>query len=231
MVRIPELTNPRNLPVKIIVEGGFDSSLKTRLRQAFSKLFSAKFAGKQPSFVAGGSRANAFSLFEKELRRCESLPLLLVDSEDVLSDSMIGKQWDPWKHVAERDGDGWKKPKSAHNDHLHFMVVMMESWILAEFETLKAHLTKTGCYNTKFQPPSQVHRLNKDLVWRAFDQVVERSEQRCRENTLQESKKNHHSDLLFDLLGKMDIDTLLKKDSARHIEWFIQVVQSVSPLR
>lgn len=111
--------------VKVFVEGGGqDKSLKVECRKGFSEFFKkAGFAGHMPRVVACGSRNDAFDSFCTACANGESA-VLLVDSEDkVTADSV-------WAHLTARDG--WQPPTSVDSDRAHLMVVVMETWFLAD---------------------------------------------------------------------------------------------------
>lgn len=46
------------------------------------------------------------------------------------------EDWQPQKHLGERSGDRWDKPKGARETDCHLMVQVMESWFLADREAL-----------------------------------------------------------------------------------------------
>lgn len=122
------------MSVRLYVEGGGDhnKALQTLCRKGFSEFLSkAGLTGRMPRIVACGGRRQAFDDFQTaHEQNPQSPPVLLVDSEGpVLSQS-------PWKHVEQRQGDGWKKPSGATDDHLHLMVQAMEAWFHADVEEL-----------------------------------------------------------------------------------------------
>ncbi|MBB5022858.1 DUF4276 family protein [Desulfurispira natronophila] len=116
----------------IYVEGGGNTKqLKSELRRGFQALFtSAGFGGKLPKVVAASSRNEAYDDFQIALqsKKPDEKVLLLVDSEEPVSNTI------KWKHVFARDG--WEKPTKATEEELHFMVVCMESWFLADTDGL-----------------------------------------------------------------------------------------------
>ncbi len=133
--------------VKLFVEGGGDTaSLRTACRQGFSLFIEkAGLAGRMPKVVACGGRQDAFDSFCTALANGEPA-LLLVDSEaPVASVSQPGDtnlqdardKWLPWHHLRQRQGDEWEKPTGAEDLQCHLMTQCMESWLLADRETLK----------------------------------------------------------------------------------------------
>lgn len=119
------------MTVKIHVEGGGDSKeLQIRCREAFSKLIAkAGFVGRMPRIKACGGRDRAYDSFCTAAAGPDDYyPMLLVDSEDPV------KATTAWGHLNERDG--WVRPAGADDDQAQMMVTCMETWILADRETL-----------------------------------------------------------------------------------------------
>ena len=124
--------------VKLYVEGGAqDSALDRSLcRQAFSKFFAAAgLEGKLPRTVPCGGRKVAYDLFVTAVNNLKpnELPLLLVDSE-----TAVQKGQTVWGHLKSRPGDDWDKPEGAADNQAFLMVQVMESWFIADRETLKS---------------------------------------------------------------------------------------------
>lgn len=126
------------MSVTIYVEGGGDgnNATGTACRKGFRIFFEKMLAGKdKPNIVACGGRDQAFSAFKTALSTLEEgeHAILLVDSEGPVEDKR------PWAYLREREGDKWKKPDGATDDQVHFMVQCMESWFLADPDTLAEH--------------------------------------------------------------------------------------------
>ena len=56
--------------------------------------------------------------------------MLLVDSE-----APVSTETDPWDHLKQRDR--WERPSDAEDDQAQLMVQCMETWIVADRETLR----------------------------------------------------------------------------------------------
>ncbi|MBP6743003.1 MAG: DUF4276 family protein [Deltaproteobacteria bacterium] len=117
--------------VKLFVEGGGNSdALKTECRRALTQLLEKApgCKGKLPRVVACGPRKNAYDQFccALKTKSTTEYAVLLVDAECPVAHKS------PWQHVAEREGDQWKKPSGATDEQLHLMVECMESWFLAD---------------------------------------------------------------------------------------------------
>ena len=119
------------MKVKIYVEGGGDNrNQQKKCREGFRRFFcKAGLKGKMPSIVACGGRSNAFRDFEIAIKKAKAgeFVVLLVDSEEA-----VNSVSNPWKHLKERKGDGWKKPEKADDESVHLMVQCMEAWFLAD---------------------------------------------------------------------------------------------------
>lgn len=123
--------------VKVYVEGGGNGKdLKSRCREGFSRFFEkAGLKGQMPRVIPCGGRKSAYDDFctALEIAAADEFIILLVDSEDPTQ-----AVTDPWTHLAGRQGDRWAKPSSAETDNAHLMVQCMETWFLADVETLRS---------------------------------------------------------------------------------------------
>lgn len=90
----------------------------------------------KPTVVAAGSRKNAYDQFCTAVKNGYDA-FLLVDAETLVA---IGPSDSPWAHVNQRVGDGWARPPGATDDQIHFMNVIMETWLLADHAALKRKL-------------------------------------------------------------------------------------------
>ncbi|GAA0752766.1 MULTISPECIES: DUF4276 family protein [Sphingomonas] len=128
--------------MKLFVEGGGDSTaLKSECREGFKTFITKAGITKRPRIVACGSRSDAYNDFCTALNNNEEA-LLLVDSEEnVDASSQEGEdrtKWLPWKHLNQRKGDEWEKPKGSEDTDCHLMVQVMETWFLADRAALAA---------------------------------------------------------------------------------------------
>lgn len=126
--------------VKLYVEGGGDSNeLKSRCREGFREFVTKAGVKNRPRIIACGSRNNAFEDYCTAIENGEDA-MLLVDSEAPVRATNVGK---PWDHLKDRDG--WQPPAQAADADCHLMVQVMESWFVADRETLKK-CTQKGVY-------------------------------------------------------------------------------------
>ncbi|MCB9766410.1 MAG: DUF4276 family protein [Alphaproteobacteria bacterium] len=150
----------------LIIEGGAkgNARLNMELRRAFSVLqYKAGLQGRKAKIIAAGGRQRAYDIFCEELRKAGpgDRVVLLVDAEEVVSTDSR------WAHVKQRRGDGWDPPKGATEDHLQFMTVVMETWLLADPEAVRAVL------GSGFDPdkvPGELERIPKAEIYRLLDQ-------------------------------------------------------------
>lgn len=176
--------------MRLYVEGGGDSkTLRTACRQGFSEfLTKAGFKGRMPRIVSCGGRRAAYDDFCTALN--QKIPaMLLVDSEApyVLAS--------PWEHLSQRTGDKWSKPSGATDEQCHLMVECMETWFLADKETLKSFFGqgyKASALPANSQP---IETVAKQTVYDALKNATKD----CK--TKAEYGKGEHS---FLLLAKID---------------------------
>jgi hypothetical protein len=153
----------------VYVEGGGNSkALRTECRRGFSQfLQKAGFAGRMPRITACGGRRDAFDSFRTALENPASgdTCLLLVDSEAPVTVTS------PWDHLAHRPGDQWQKPPQATDDHCHLMVQCMETWFLADRETMLVFFGQ-GCLESALPRNANIERVPKDDLYVALENAT-----------------------------------------------------------
>jgi hypothetical protein len=192
--------------VKIYVEGGGDNRrLKTACRQGFREFLekAADFTGKMPAIVACGSRQSAYDDFCTALKnvRPGDFAVLLVDSEDAVTED------DAWRHLKQRDN--WNRPTAATDDQAHLMVQCMESWFLADRETL-AEFFGQGFSENALPGERRIEQIPKNKVFDALNAATRGAKSKG------VYSKGKHS---FDLLAKIDADKVLA--ASKHAEHFV----------
>lgn len=122
--------------IKIYIEGGGEGKdLDIRFREAWSKFFtSAGLSGRMPRPVRGKGRRHTYDLFCTAITNQQKgeFPLLLLDSEDPFDATQSR-----WKHLERRDR--MEQPGNATEEHLYLMAQVMETWILADLESINSY--------------------------------------------------------------------------------------------
>ncbi|GHU24468.1 hypothetical protein FACS1894172_12560 [Spirochaetia bacterium] len=191
--------------VYLFVEGGGNSNdLKTECRHGFSTfLEKAGLKGKMPRIVACGGREQAFDRFITATKNGETA-ILLIDSESAIaSDCQQGDSgaWKPWKHLKNRPGDNWEQPDNTSDNDCHLMVQCMESWFIADRETLKTFFGKG--FNGSALPSTQssVELIDKAQVYKSFAEATKNCE------TKKPYGKGEHSFKILALIDPVKVIT------------------------
>lgn len=163
--------------VKLYVEGGGDAAaLKTACREGFSSFIAkAGLKGHMPRVVACGGRQDAFESFRTAIRNGDSAMLLVDSEEPVLGRYQDGEekaQWQPWQHLKQRQGDGWDKPADSVDTDCHLMVQCMESWFLADRNTLKTFFGQGFQESSLPATGNAVEAISKTLVYQSLSQAT-----------------------------------------------------------
>ena len=194
------------MSIKIYVEGGGKKSgLRAECRKGFSTfLKKAGFQGRMPKIIACGSRNDAYGLF-KIARNNNEICLLLVDAEEPIP---TGHK--PWQHLKERDG--WSKPSNATEEQCHMMVLIMESWFLADKEALWEY------YGQGFRAdiiPQYNQYNNVEKVYK--DDVLDKLRRATRDTTKGSYSKGSHS---FNILATLNPDKI--KQASPYAKRFLE---------
>jgi hypothetical protein len=119
--------------VRVYVEGGGDTKAQRGpLRIALKQWLEEAIPGAPAiTVVACGGRSSAFEDFAEAVKdHPDAFCILLVDSEAPVATA------DRWRHVKDRQGDGWAPPRGVGEDNLHFMAQTMETWLCADPDAL-----------------------------------------------------------------------------------------------
>jgi len=145
------------------------------------------------NIVAKGSRNEVFKWFRNTLKqqKDERFLAMLIDSEDPVND--LEKTWE---HLKRRDG--WDKPDKASDEQVLFMTTCMETWIMADRETMQTH------YGCCLQSTALLSQNN--LEQRPHKEVInslESASQNC-SNTYSKGKRS------FEILAKLKPEILIQ---------------------
>ena len=128
----------------LYIEGGGPSKWdKIGCREGFRKLLQKSgFSDHPPGLTACGGRGATFDRFQTAHKISKgSFVAMLVDSEDPIVN--VEKTWEHLKK-----SDNWDKPTGATDDQVLLMTTCMETWIVADPDTLDSH------YGAKLQKNS-----------------------------------------------------------------------------
>jgi hypothetical protein len=178
--------------IKICVEGGGEQDrINALCRKGFSEYF-AKIVpnNKKPRIVASGSRRSAYDDFCTSIRTERNkydLILLLVDSEDPVANKHTS-----WQHLKQRAADDWDKPEGADDQSAHLMVQCMESWFLADKDTLAEYFGQ-GFLRNSLPGQANIESIPKADVLNRLEHAVKPTTQ----------KRYHKTDHGFELLARI----------------------------
>ena len=190
------------MSITIYVEGGGDGSLRVKCRKGFTEFIErAGFKGRMPKIVACGSRDNAYDKF-KTAHENNKICMLLVDAEDPITDGHR-----PWQHLNKRDG--WSKPRNATEEQCHMMVLLMESWFLADKEALREY------YGQGFRADAILQYDNVEIVPK--DDVLDKLRRATLGTTKGSYNKGSHS---FDILAILSPDKV--KQASPYAKRFLE---------
>ena len=144
-----------------------------------------------PRLKACGSRQSAYENFVAIYASQSSLDYiaLLIDSEDPVANID-----ETWRHLNQRDG--WQTPPGAQDDQVLLMVTCMETWIVADRQTLNQHFGNP--LQTSALPPLD------NLEGRSRQDVQDRLERATRDCPSPYTKGPKS----FEILGKLNPDVL-----------------------
>ena len=178
----------------VLLEGGDVESSESlgRCREGFRRLLEkCGFSGRMPRLKACGSRQSAYENFVAIYASQSSLDYiaLLIDSEDPVANID-----ETWRHLNQRDG--WQTPPGAQDDQVLLMVTCMETWIVADSQTLNQHFGNP--LQTSALPPLD------NLEGRSRQDVQDRLERATRDCPSPYTKGPKS----FEILGKLNPDVL-----------------------
>ncbi|TDU64616.1 uncharacterized protein DUF4276 [Prosthecobacter fusiformis] len=121
-----------------------------------------------PAIIRGGGRNQTFDAYKRalQIRKADELPLLLVDSEDLVAEGC-----DAWKHLKSRKADNWEKPPQAGDQDAYLMITCMETWFLADREALQKYFH--DCWRDSAIPKwANLEEIPKESVFQALSKAT-----------------------------------------------------------
>jgi hypothetical protein len=195
--------------VRIYVEGGGQGAqTKAMMRQGFQEFFrelrqQARQRRGRWHVIACGSRNDAFDDFTRALRdHPDAFNILLVDAEGRVTVS-------PRDHLRMRDG--WDT-SGLSSDQCHLMVQMMEAWLVADVEALKAFY-------------GQGFRVNAIPGTRNVEAIDKRRLEDALSRATRDTQKGEYHKIKHGakLLGR--IDPAQAREKAQHCERLFRTVE------
>ena len=181
------------MTARIYLEGGGDSKAgKIACQKGFRTLLEkCGLKRRMPRLIACGSRNSAYDNFKAahENDAATDYIALLVDSEDTVADLNA-----TWNHLRQRDS--WTRPAGANDEQVLLMTTCMETWIVADRDTLAAHYGP--CLQPSALPPTD------NLESRRRDDI-QRSLERATRSCTAPYAKGPQS---FAILGRLNPNTL-----------------------
>jgi Glu-tRNA(Gln) amidotransferase subunit E-like FAD-binding protein len=194
--------------IRIYAEGGRPGS-EALLRLAFNAFFQplldqARAKRIRWQVIAGQSRNRTFRNFRNGLTdHPDAVNILLVDSEEQVKtvNEVIA-------HLQARDG--WDM-RDVDNEHCHLMVCMMESWIVADRDTLARHFRKkpsaiSDYPNIETVPKDEINRVMAAVSQDRYDKIQDGLRLLAALDPTVVQQKAAHCRRLFDTLGQIIAD-------------------------
>ena len=218
------------MSVTVYVEGGGDrAQLQAQCRKGFQELLDkAGFGGRLPRVVACGARSSAFRDFKMALRKRveredDEYPILLVDSEGPVADDNQpdANPSGAWLHLSGPP-DRWPRPSCAEDDQAQLMVTTMETWLLADKQTLIAYFFPTSMNGNAMNASALLP--DTDLESRRKREISDALRNATQSSSKGRYHKGNHS---FDLLGRIAPEEL--KSRLPHFRRFVETLDARLP--
>ena len=216
--------------VKLFVEGGGNSkTLHTECRRAFNAfLLKSGFGGHMPRIVACGSRNEAYNDYCTAIENGEDAALLVDSEAPVIVPQGITDDlstWKPWYHLKNRQGqngqlaDNWDKPQIASEKDCHLMVELMESWFLADINTLKQYYGQ-GFNENCFSGQTNIECIPKKNVIQSLENATRATQKGT-------YSKGSHS---FEILEHIDSNKIISQSiwAKRFVTLLLEKMQTAN---
>lgn len=152
--------------------GANSSALQSEFRQALASFFSRTKLGhsRRPRVVTCGGRQQALDMFNTAIQQGKNA-LLLVDSETAVipaHNTLSTGGGKPWAHLQAQDG--WLRPNRASDEDCHLMTQCMESWFLADWQTVQDFFGQG--FNQSILPTGRIEAIAKLDVYTALQNAT-----------------------------------------------------------
>jgi len=143
-----------------------------------------------PRLVACGGRSAAYGDFKTAHESNKAAYVaMLIDSEETVSDPE--KTWDHLKNRVL-----WEQPDGADDEQVLFMTTCMETWIIADRDTLRQHYG-SSLQESALPSLSALEQRNRQEVQKGLKHAT----RNC-SNAYQKGKRS------FEILGKLEPETM-----------------------
>ena len=159
--------------------------------------------GRMPRIVACGDRGNAFDRFKTGHASGGVSAMLLVDAEGPVR-AKTG-----WGHLQQKDG--WRRPRGVTKDQCHLMVQVMESWFLADVETLERYYGR-GFRRQALPKNPNVEEITKGDV----ESGIERAAKDTGKGGYRKGRDS------FEVLGRLDPAKV--RGASKHADRFVRAL-------
>jgi hypothetical protein len=192
----------------IYIEGGARGAgskyLNTKCQEEFHKLLDQMgFKGRKPRLVACGGRSAVYERFLIEhSQKMAEYVAMWIDSEEPMANPDAA-----WQHLRTvTTVPTWAQPEGADDNQVLFMTTCMETWIVADRDTL------TGHYGNELQESALLPLVGLEGRGRHDVQnTLEHATRNCT-NTYEKGKRS------FEILGKLNPATL-----EAHLPSFVRI--------
>ena len=186
--------------IMLYIEGGGESHKQDiEFRAAWREFFSKLGLKRMPGTFRGSSRNEAFQAYcnAVKTRGRDELPLLLVDSEDLVTTGP-----DVWDHLEARDN--WTKPARAGDKDAYLMICCMETWFIADRDGLNKFFP--GLVERHLRNWPDLEQVPKPAVFAALKSATAR----CR-------RAYSKGDVSFELLSEISPAAVEQRCSAARL--------------
>jgi hypothetical protein len=157
----------QQLSIKVIIEGGSNNS-DAGARKGFSDFFKNAGLANQPRIIIAGPRNKAIKQYWNQK---DQNALLLIDSEGSITRELTAPNDTSWKldHLIQRGDLTNEQRHEINSDNVFFMVQTMESWIIADIESVVTKAKRSAAIGARTRVGGDVEKLDKQECERIVD--------------------------------------------------------------